>query len=559
MGGDDMNFSATDGFGASIPKANPKRNTILLTELDPKSMVVKDLRRELRSRGLDGNGLKKDLQARLIKHLETEKRDMEKIRNNGRGTSNELEAKIKPERLSEREMREKESAHEPDLEPDEMDVDETPPPPRLVKEAPKSKAHPTPIAIPKKSTATTSKSTAPKEKGKDWAKSEMAQRMARARMDKDKGKDTDRKNAGSSSTIKNLIHKAKEIFSPPKAPRSNASDNGSISSSSSSLSTSSNSSSSSSSSALTSAAIAPSNSFSRPPPAPPPGTRPSTFDKLLKLKKAESMRRDQSKTGASQPTAVAALKNGSTSAVINANKANQEEQARARMERCKEVQRQKALAATAVSGGSSSSSSNNNNDGQRKQQQASSPRPLEDQVKEKLKQMQEKKIGSNGDTSRPRSAEDTARMEREEKKAAMLKKVRDEALQKRSMHPTAVPAQAQATKQKYVSRPEDNYDISDREGSDSDSDSEDEAPRKRVPDWARSKELIPALQAQFCDATKRIDPDTIFPEVQSCDLEDIFDQKKSRYSRRTSSGEWTKDQITQGEKITYRKEMGFTS
>ena len=128
------------------------------------------------------------------------------------------------------------------------------------------------------------------------------------------------------------------------------------------------------------------------------------------------------------------------------------------------------------------------------------------------------------------------------------------------MPPTAAPTKAPTTsKQQYVSRPEDNYDISDREGSDSDSDSEDEAPRKRVPDWARSKELIPALQAQFCDASNRIDPDTIFPEVQSCDLEDIFDQKKSRYSRRTSSGEWTKDQITQGEKITYRKEMGFTS
>ena len=105
----------------------------------------------------------------------------------------------------------------------------------------------------------------------------------------------------------------------------------------------------------------------------------------------------------------------------------------------------------------------------------------------------------------------------------------------------------------------DTYEISDRE-SDDDSDSDaDEKPRKRVPDWARSVNLIPALERQFCDAANRVDPDSIFPEVQSCDLEDIFEQKKMRYNRRTSSGNWTKDQITQVEKRTYRKEMGFNA
>jgi hypothetical protein len=126
MGGDDMDFNATDGFGAAIPKANPKRNTILLTELDPMSMVVKDLRSELRSRGLDGNGLKKDLQARLVKHLETEKREMEKIRNNGREAPQEASEKQKPQKLEkskpEPQPQPQPEAAEPEPEPVDMEV-----------------------------------------------------------------------------------------------------------------------------------------------------------------------------------------------------------------------------------------------------------------------------------------------------------------------------------------------------------------------------------------------------------------------------------------------------
>ena len=140
VGGDDMDFNATDGFGAAIPKANPKRNTILLTELDPMSMVVKDLRRELRTRGLDGNGLKKDLQARLKKHLETEKREMEKIRNNGREAAREVRGEQRPEKVEKSKSEpqpdpkpepEPEPEAEPEAEPVDMEVDKAPPLPAL--------------------------------------------------------------------------------------------------------------------------------------------------------------------------------------------------------------------------------------------------------------------------------------------------------------------------------------------------------------------------------------------------------------------------------------------
>eukprot|EP00587_Corethron_hystrix_P001965 CAMPEP_0113314852 /NCGR_PEP_ID=MMETSP0010_2-20120614/10746_1 /TAXON_ID=216773 ORGANISM="Corethron hystrix, Strain 308" /NCGR_SAMPLE_ID=MMETSP0010_2 /ASSEMBLY_ACC=CAM_ASM_000155 /LENGTH=614 /DNA_ID=CAMNT_0000171219 /DNA_START=213 /DNA_END=2057 /DNA_ORIENTATION=- /assembly_acc=CAM_ASM_000155 len=109
--------------------------------------------------------------------------------------------------------------------------------------------------------------------------------------------------------------------------------------------------------------------------------------------------------------------------------------------------------------------------------------------------------------------------------------------------------------------PMDTYEISDRDGSDSDeSDSEDErAPRKRVPEWARNSNLNEAIIKQYaqCNGEDLIDPDSIFPEVHSCNLQDIFQQKKLKYSRRTSSGNWTEDKITIMENLVYKRNMGF--
>ena len=66
-----------------------------------------------------------------------------------------------------------------------------------------------------------------------------------------------------------------------------------------------------------------------------------------------------------------------------------------------------------------------------------------------------------------------------------------------------------------------------------------------------------ALEKQFLDGPGKIDPDEIFPEVSTCDLEAIFDQRKKRYLKRTSSGNWTKDKVTITEKLVYKRNMGF--
>lgn len=106
--------------------------------------------------------------------------------------------------------------------------------------------------------------------------------------------------------------------------------------------------------------------------------------------------------------------------------------------------------------------------------------------------------------------------------------------------------------------PMETYEMSDRGESDSDdSDYEDKEPKKKIPKWAQREFLRPALERQYLDGPHKIDPDDIFPEVSTCDLEAIFDQKKKRYIKRTSSGNWTKDRVTVHEKLVYKRKMGF--
>jgi len=110
--------------------------------------------------------------------------------------------------------------------------------------------------------------------------------------------------------------------------------------------------------------------------------------------------------------------------------------------------------------------------------------------------------------------------------------------------------------------PMQTYEMSDREEeSDSDSESEEEyenqRPKKAVPGWAQKVNLHRALERQFADGPDRLDPDKIFGEVLTCNLEEIFDKKKSRYQRRTSSGNWAKDHVTLAEKLTYKRTMNY--
>jgi len=113
--------------------------------------------------------------------------------------------------------------------------------------------------------------------------------------------------------------------------------------------------------------------------------------------------------------------------------------------------------------------------------------------------------------------------------------------------------------------PMDTYEISDREDSetdDSDSDSDNEKGKKKIPTWAQRSNLYSALEEQYNGRIggKKVDPDEIFPEVHSCDLEAIFGRRKSKnYRSRASSGNWANDEVTVAEKLVYKRGMGFAN
>lgn len=97
-----------------------------------------------------------------------------------------------------------------------------------------------------------------------------------------------------------------------------------------------------------------------------------------------------------------------------------------------------------------------------------------------------------------------------------------------------------------------NYEMTDGEyDSDDDEDDVSETNTKIIPDWARSKNLEKALEIQFSKEYP-IDPDVLFGEVETCNLEAIFGKRTSKYRNRNSSGDWTKDRVTSEEKRRYK-------
>ena len=106
-----------------------------------------------------------------------------------------------------------------------------------------------------------------------------------------------------------------------------------------------------------------------------------------------------------------------------------------------------------------------------------------------------------------------------------------------------------------------NYEMSDREASSSEEEEEEGdgggGAKKAVPEWAFGASLAAAIHAQYGDGAA--DPDAIFPEVSTCDLEEIFGAKKKRFAKRTSSGNWHQDRITHHERVRYRADMGFAA
>lgn len=113
----------------------------------------------------------------------------------------------------------------------------------------------------------------------------------------------------------------------------------------------------------------------------------------------------------------------------------------------------------------------------------------------------------------------------------------------------------------------DQYQMDDREssgssGSGTDDDNEQEK-KKFIPEWAKGTALREALERQYgLGGHTPVDPDLIFPEVQTCSLEEIFGTREGRsgaYAKRTSSAKWDADELTLVEKRTYRSQMGYSA
>jgi len=156
----------------------------------------------------------------------------------------------------------------------------------------------------------------------------------------------------------------------------------------------------------------------------------------------------------------------------------------------------------------------------------------------------------------------------EERKRAIAAKMREKLAASKPPVESVTPAQqissssSHQQQSKKVLSPMNTYEMSDREESDSaesesDNENDEKNSKKTIPDWALKNNLLPALEKQFLDGPARLDPDAIFHEVSSCDLEAIFGQKKKRYTKRASTGNWTKDRVTASEKLVYKRKMGF--
>lgn len=116
----------------------------------------------------------------------------------------------------------------------------------------------------------------------------------------------------------------------------------------------------------------------------------------------------------------------------------------------------------------------------------------------------------------------------------------------------------------YIIKPRDDSD--DDSTSDSTEDGQDDAEggekkKPYIPEWAKGELLKKALEKQFgLHGGQPMDPDSIFPEVQTCSLEEIFGRREGltrKYANRTSSAHWDADQLTLVEKRTYRSHMGY--
>jgi Inner centromere protein, ARK binding region len=100
----------------------------------------------------------------------------------------------------------------------------------------------------------------------------------------------------------------------------------------------------------------------------------------------------------------------------------------------------------------------------------------------------------------------------------------------------------------------DSYEMTDGEYDSDDDDASAARASKRIPDWARSANLTKALEVQY-SKNFSIDPDELFGEVETCNLEAIFGLTYPKFRRRNSSGDWTKHRVTSEEKRMYKRHI----
>jgi hypothetical protein len=170
---------------------------------------------------------------------------------------------------------------------------------------------------------------------------------------------------------------------------------------------------------------------------------------------------------------------------------------------------------------------------------------------------------ASGSSSALRSAAKQAQLAQQQQQQAAMQMQQ----QKIKNEPGANPYQQQQSNSP-VKQGADEYKIDDRDDSGaSDSGTDDEGENKskqnKVPEWARGVQLKEQLERQYgLHGNKSVDPDLIFPEVQTCSLEEIFGAnmgKSGAYNKRSSSAHWDADEITLVEKRTYRAQMGLSA
>ena len=93
-----------------------------------------------------------------------------------------------------------------------------------------------------------------------------------------------------------------------------------------------------------------------------------------------------------------------------------------------------------------------------------------------------------------------------------------------------------------------------------DEDREEGSSSSNMPAWAQKANLKKALAIQFSKDNAINPVPSVFPEFSpTCDLEATFrtNERKPRFTRRSSSSAWQHDKATKEDRESYRRDMGY--